>query len=387
MTRTLNIVANGQPFSAYAGDLVLDAALRQGIDLPHDCRAGQCGTCLIRIVQGQFLGGETPRKGVVHACQARVFSDAQIKFDKLPQPRTVSGVLARIETLAPDIRGLTIKLSEASRHRPGQYCRFKFKGFPARCFSPTSPFAGHDHKRTLRLHVKVVRGGRVSSKLGTEIQAGHKIRVEGPFGSAFLRRGSGRRLVLVASGTGFAPIWAIAEASLRSAPNRPLLLIAGARRLTSLYMLPAFHRLSRYPAAKIIATTQEPQSVSPTIRRGTPIEHLPALAASDLVYAAGAPALVDAVAHAASRAGAEFYADPFVSGSGQEEPWLVRCQAGVVAVRSRLAAWFAQDSEEDPWGYDADADPFAVSNARLSAESFRREAGGAVSGQASQWRA
>ena len=387
MARKLDIVANGQLFRAYPGDLVLDAALHQGIDLPHDCRAGQCGSCLIRILQGQFLGGETTRPGVVHACQARVFSDAQIRFDKLPPPRRLSGMLTRIEALAPDVCGLTIKLSEASRHRPGQYYRIKFRGFPSRCYSPTPPFVGRDHKRALRLHVKIVREGKVSSKLGTAIRPGHKLRIEGPFGTAFLRRSSGRRLVLIASGTGFAPIWAMAEASLRNEPNRPLLLVAGAQRLTSLYMLPAFHRLSAYPSATFVATTQEAQTASQIVRCGTPIEHLPPLEASDLVYAAGPPKLVDGVARMASRVGAEFYADAFVSSAEPEEPWLVRCQAGMAAVRARLATWFAQAPEEDLWGSGADFDPFAASKTRLSAENFRREAGSAVLGQAGPWRA
>ena len=388
MTRKLNIVANGQLFRAYPGDLVLDAALHQGIDLPHDCRAGQCGSCLIRILEGQFLGGETARNGVVHACQARVFSDAHIKFEKLPPPRRLSGVLMRIEALAPDVCGLTIKLQETSRHRPGQYYRFKFRGFPSRCFSPTPPFIGRDNKRTLRLHVRIVPDGKVSSMLGTAIRPGHKLRIEGPFGSAFLRRGGSRRLVLVASGTGFAPIWAIAEASLRGEPNRPLLLVAGARCLTSLYMLPAFHRLSGHPAASVIATTQQAQTVSQIVRCGTPIRHLPPLKTSDLVYAAGPPQLVDAVAGMASRAGAEFYADAFVSSAEPEDPWLVRCQAGIAVVRSRLTEWFAaRAADEELWGSDLDVDPFAASEARLSAENFRSEAGDAVLGQAGPWRA
>lgn len=388
MTRKLNIIANGQLFRAYPGDLVLDAALHQGIDLPHDCRAGQCGSCLIRVLQGQVLGGETTQQGVVHACQARVFSDAHIKYETLEPPRKLSGKLTRIDGLAHDVFGLTIKLHQTSRHRPGQYYRFKFRGFPSRSFSPTAPFVGRDNKRTLRLHVKIVRDGKVSSKLGSEIRPGHRVRIEGPFGSAFLRRGRGRRLVLVASGTGFAPIWAIAEASLRSEPDRPLLLVAGVRRLASLYMVPAFHRLSRYPAATFVATTLEAQTASRIVRCGTPVQHLPPLKASDVVYAAGPPLLVDAVANTASRVGAEFYADTFVASAAPEAPWLVRCHDGIAALKSQLATWFAaKPTEEELWGSDLDGDPFAASEAHLSAENLPSEAGNASVGQAGPWRA
>ena len=199
--------------------------------MPHFSRAfvcpttaapGSAGVVVVRVKCGQLLGGETAQSGVFHACQARVFSDARVDYDQLPPVTTIAGTLVRIDRLAPDIRGLTIKLKSPARHRPGQYYRFKFRGFPARCFSPSPPFVGNDDRRTLRLHVKMVRDGEVSSRLETGIQAGHKVTVEGPFGSAFFRPGEGRRLILVASGTGFAPIWAIAKASLQKQPNVPL---------------------------------------------------------------------------------------------------------------------------------------------------------------------
>jgi len=323
MAKKLTVVANDVPFSAYPGEILLDCALHQGVNLPHDCRAGQCGSCRVRILDGDLLGGETAQRGVVHACQARVFSNVRLRYEKMPPVGKLAGELVRIDRLSADIRGLTIRLRERALHRPGQYYRFKFRGFPSRCFSPTAPFAGANHRRTLRLHVKLVRDGAVSSKLETDIQPGHKLSVEGPFGSAFFRPREGGRLILVASGTGFAPIWAIAETVMRTQPQRPMVIIAGARRLSSLYMAPALYRLAVHPTAQIVVTSEEPQSVSKIVRSGTPAEHLPALAATDLVYAAGSPSMVEAVGNAASVAGAVFYADPFLPSSRPEPAWLV----------------------------------------------------------------
>src|SRR5215475_13539103 len=186
MAKKLTVVANGQAFTAYPGDLLLDAALLQGVELMHDCRAGQCGSCLVRVLGGEFLGGQTAQPNLIHACQARVFSDAQIRYDKMPAPRRNLGELVRIERLAQDVLGLTIRLNEPSNHLPGQYYKFTFRGFPARCYSPTAPFVGRPSKRLLRLHLKVVRDGAVSSKLGRLIRDGHAVMAEGPFGSAFL---------------------------------------------------------------------------------------------------------------------------------------------------------------------------------------------------------
>jgi 3-phenylpropionate/trans-cinnamate dioxygenase ferredoxin reductase subunit len=303
MARKLSILANDLPFSAYPGELLLDAALNQGIDLPHD---------------------------------------------QLPAVRRFAGTLVDIDQLASDIRGVTIRLKDRANHRPGQYYRFKFRGYPARRFSPTSPFVGGDDRRTLRLHIKMMRDGEVSSKLETDIQPGHKISIEGPFGSAFYRPGNGR-LLLVASGTGFAPIWAIAATSLRRRPNRPLLLIAGARRLSSLYMAPALCRLAAHPTAQFIATTDEAQTASEIVRWGSPAQHLPEICASDTVYAAGAPSLVETVGRAAAHAGAAFYANPFVASSRPEASWLSGRlpNLGVRELKSRVRGWFATSAQHE----------------------------------------
>jgi len=342
MAKKLTVVANGMPFSAYPGEVLLDCALHQGINLPHDCRAGQCGSCRVRILDGDLLGGETAQPGVVHACQARVFSNVALRYEKMPTVRKLAGELVRIDRLSADVRGLTIRLRERANHRPGQYYRVKFRGFPSRCFSPTSPFSRVDHRRILRLHVKIVNNGTVSSRLETDIQAGHKLSVEGPYGSAFFRPREGGRLVLVASGTGFAPIWAIAEAAMRAQPQRPMVVVAGARRLNSLYMAPALYRLAVHPNANIVATTEEAQSVSRIVRSGTPAEHLPSLTASDVVYAAGSPRMVEAVGNASARAGAAFYADPFFPSGRPEPAWLAAhvAKLGIDDLTSRFVDWF-----------------------------------------------
>jgi NAD(P)H-flavin reductase/ferredoxin len=341
MARKLTVVANDVPFSAYPGELLLDAALHQGINLPHECRAGQCGSCRVRILQGELLGGETAQRDVVHACQARIFSNVRLRYEKLPPVRKLAGELLCIDRLASDVRGVTIRLKEKANYRPGQYYRFKFRGFASRCFSPTSPFVGVDDGRTLRLHIKIIRNGAVSSKLETDIQPGHKLSVEGPFGSAFFRPREGYRLILVASGTGFAPIWAIAEAALRRQPKRPMLVIAGARRLSSLYMAPALYRLAVHPAAEVIATTEEAQRVSKIVRCGTPVEHLPTICPSDSVYAAGSPSLVEAVGSSAACAGAAFYADAFLPSGRSQEAWLPSQMAKLAIddLKSRLLGW------------------------------------------------
>lgn len=355
MSRKVVVTINDQGFSARTGEILLDAALDQGIAVPHDCRSGQCGTCLVRLKRGVLLGGDTPQPGLFHACQARIISDADVTFDKLPPVSERRGVVAAIENLAPDILGVSIRAERRLRHRPGQYYRVRFRGYPARCFSPAPPFAGRDPETIARFHIKMVRGGRVTPNLGGAIAAGHKVVLEGPFGAAFFRPGEGHRVVLVASGTGFAPIWAVAHASLRTQPEVPILLIAGARKLSSLYAVPALCRLALYPRASFIATTEDADRHAPSeiIRPGTPLDHLPPLLATDLVYAAGSPKLVDAVGRHAAHVGATFFADAFVANPPDETTWLdslrqtlARARAGL-SVSPRLARRTADAQGEE----------------------------------------
>lgn len=340
MSRKVVVKINDQGFNARTGEILLDAALDQGIAVPHDCRAGQCGTCLVRLKRGVLLGGDTSQPGLFHACQAHILSDADITFEKLPPVGERRGVVTAIENLAPDILGVSIQTERRLRHRPGQYYRVKFRGYPARCFSPAPPFAGRSAANVAHFHIKIVRGGRVTPNLGSVIALGHKVVLEGPFGAAFFRPGDGRRLVLVASGTGFAPIWAVAAASLRTQPEVPLLLIAGARKLSSLYAVPALCRLALYPRASFIAATEDADRHAPSeiIRPGTPLDHLPPLLETDLVYAAGSPKLVDAVAKKAAEVGATFFADAFVANPPEEPTWLESLRQTLALARKGLSA-------------------------------------------------
>jgi 3-phenylpropionate/trans-cinnamate dioxygenase ferredoxin reductase subunit len=322
MTNFRNVSIRGRTFRVRAGDVLLDGALANGVDMPHDCRAGTCGTCMVQVVKGQTVCGETHTQGMVHACQARVVSDLEVEMEDVPEIDTTRARLTGIRELAPDIVELMIAPEREISYLPGQYFRFTFNGFPARAFSPTASFDGRIGGAVIRLNVKRVRGGRVSSALGTTIRPGHRLRVQGPFGRAFLRPGGKGRLILAGSGTGFAPIWAIACMALREnrERDRPIVVIAGARRLSALYMKPVLAQLARLPNVAVIPTIEEGPSPHPSVRLGRIEAHLPRLDPSDIIYACGSPRMVNALAAFADSAGATFYADPFESSAPEEKP-------------------------------------------------------------------
>ena len=312
MAKLHRITLAGKTFHARSGQTLLDAALANGVDLPHDCKAGRCGACLTRVRAGITLGGQSHQAGLIHACQAMVFSHLEIEVEQLPPIQRVRGRIVNITEMAEEIVELTIKPARALTMLPGQYCRFTFRGFPERPFSPTAAMADAREDGLLRLHVKRVRGGRVTPHLGHTIKPGHAVSIEGPLGHAFLRPGRTGRLVLIGSGTGFAPVWAVAAAALRENAARQVVLVAASRRLSSFYMGPALNVVRAMPSVKSIGCVEELLRRTGPFVPGRATDQLPPLDAADIVYAAGAPKVVEVAGKAASAAGAAFHADPFV---------------------------------------------------------------------------
>ena len=313
MRKICKVTLNDEPYLANCGDLLLDWALMNGVELPHDCRSGVCGACRVRLVEGRVFGGHDQGDDMIHACQARIVSDIAVVTEAVPDPASISGHVADIVRLAPDVIGVDVELPKPLRPLPGQFCKVQFRGFPPRSYSPSYPLQGRPDGRRLHFHIRRLQDGAVSSALGREIRIGHRARLTGPFGSAFLRRNHPGRIVLVASGTGFAPIWSIAVAAIQERPEREMTLVVAARRLQSLYMHHALCRLALFPNVTIIPTVSEPQDDFPAIRGGRPTDHLPRLSPTDVVYAAGAPAMTERVVRIAKAAGARYYSDPFVS--------------------------------------------------------------------------
>jgi 3-phenylpropionate/trans-cinnamate dioxygenase ferredoxin reductase subunit len=337
MRKSCRVQINEQEFTARRGEVLLDAALGNGIDVPHDCRAGQCGTCKVKVLDGMTVGGEC-EGGVVKACQARIITDLEVVVEPVPEVLTTRGTVVATRPLAPDVVEVAIRPHDEIVYLPGQYYRFQFRGYPGRYFSPTVPLDRPFDGQTIRLQVRRIPDGVVSPAIGHQIRTGHPVTLNGPFGSAYFRTGLDNRLVLVGSGTGFAPIWSIADAALEEDPYRRVVLMAAGKTMPSLYMAAAFRRLRSYPNVRLIPTVSErPAGAPAVVRQGRPTEHMPELTPDDIVYACGAPQMVDAVKDMALAAGATFYADPFTPqhGAGDDDGMVARAMTwlgGIVPI-------------------------------------------------------
>jgi NAD(P)H-flavin reductase/ferredoxin len=345
MARRHQVSINGHSFAARRGELLLDAALNNGIDLPYDCRAGHCGTCCVRLISGQVRGGEGSEPGIVHACQSRIVGDAVLEKDQASHVRSVDGVLSSLRPLSPEVMEVGIRTRRALPYHAGQYAQVRFSGYPSRPFSITHPLAGTPNSRSVWFHVRRMKNGRVTASLGRRIRPGHRVKLVGPHGSAHFRANLDGRLILVATNTGFAPIWSIAVAALRENPERRMMIIAGGRNIETLYMGPALVQLARFPNVRVVPVCSTPQTLTNAVQLGRPTDYLPQLVPSDVLYACGAPAMVDSVKAIAAHFGAVCYADPFLPTTDDtvEESVLTRAIGWLALSASRQLGGLALD--------------------------------------------
>src|SRR5262245_268740 len=349
MARSHQITINGHRFLARRGAVLLDAALSNGIDLPFDCRAGHCGTCCMRLVSGKVWGGESSEPGIVQACQCRIVGDAVIEKTQLPDLRTVEGVLSSLRPLSAEVMEVGIKIDRPLPYHAGQYAQVRFSGYPSRPFSITHPLSCNPNSRSVWFHVRRIKDGRVSSSLGKRIRPGHQVQLTGPYGSAHFRPNLDSRLILVGTNTGFAPIWSIAVAALRENPERSMMIIAGGRTIGSLYMGSALVRLARFPNVLVVPVCSTPQTLSNAVRHGRPTDYLPRLLPTDVLYACGAPGMVDSIKSIAAHFGAVCYADPFLPTTDDtvEESVLTRAMGWLAMPTSRQIRQLGFDRTRD----------------------------------------
>jgi NAD(P)H-flavin reductase/ferredoxin len=350
MAKHHTITFGGHQFLAMHGQVLLDAALSNGINLPYDCRAGHCGTCCVRLLSGEVQGGQGAEPGVIHACKCRVMGDVDIEKDERSGIHGVEGVLSSLRQVSNEVVEVGIRTDRALPYLAGQYAQVRFDGYPSRPFSitqPLQPLQGIPVGRSVWFHVRQMRNGHVTTSLGKHIKPGHRVKLTGPYGSAHFRPNQRGPIILVASNTGFAPIWSIAIAALRENPKRVMMIIAGGRAIDSLYMWPALVRLANFPNVQVVPYCSARQTLTDAIRFGRPTDFLPRLQETDVIYACGAPEMVDSVKKVASRSGAVCYADPFQPSKQIRAPEPKVVESVVARTLERLSSLGSRTAERE----------------------------------------
>jgi len=310
--RKVRILPQDRLISAQPGETLLAAALRAGLNLPHSCKSGHCGSCRARLSSGDVidLHGVRPlgiseaeaRAGYILLCQARALSDVTVETRTIApaadaEIKTLPCRIETLERLAPDVMQVMLRLPavEPLRFAAGQYLDILLEDGRRRSFSIACP--PHDSER-IELHVRLAPGGRFTERLFAQLRPGALLRIEGPFGQ-FAYRDDTRPLILVAGGTGFAPIKAIARHVLERDVPRDVHIYWGARDFSELYqhsLLESWER--KYPRARYIPVLSHAPDAGDGLRRGWVHEAVladrPDLSQHE-VYAAGPPAMIEAI--------------------------------------------------------------------------------------------
>ena len=338
MTFTATVQPSGTSFQVDRDEPILAAAIRQGIGLPYGCKDGACGSCKCKLLEGRVIHGAHQAKALSDAEEEAGFvltCCAAPQTDVVLEARTVAGAgefpvrkmpcrVNRIERPAADVAVLHLQLpaNDRLRYHAGQYIEFVLRDGSRRSYSMANAPHTQEQHPGIELHIRHMPGGKFTDHVFGAMKEKEILRLEGPFGSFFLREDSAKPMVLLASGTGFAPIKAIVEHLRHTANERPAVVYWGCRSRADLYlhdwMLQAADEL---PWLRYVPVLSEPKPDDGWSGR-TGFVHqvlmsdLPDLSGHQ-VYACGAPVMVDSAQRdLVARCGLpadEFYADSFTS--------------------------------------------------------------------------
>jgi CDP-4-dehydro-6-deoxyglucose reductase, E3 len=339
----VSVLPSGRAFTANDGEAMLAAGIRQGIGLPYGCKDGACGSCKCKKISGTVVHGphqskalsdEEETNGFVLTCCGFAHSDVVLESRQvteagaMPIKRMPSRVTL-MEKKAPDVMRVLLQLpaNDTFAFHAGQSIEFILRDGARRNYSIA--VAPHHLVKSetvpaapLELHIRHMAGGKFTDQVFSTMKEKDIMRIEGPFGSFYLREDSDKPMILLASGTGFAPIKAIIEHMQFKGITRPATLYWGGRRPQDLYLDDWVQtRLAEMPHLKYVPVISNalPEDAW-TGRTGfvhlAVLQDVPDLAAYQ-VYACGAPIVVESAKAAYSAQGNlpadEFYSDSFIT--------------------------------------------------------------------------
>jgi CDP-4-dehydro-6-deoxyglucose reductase len=332
MSHQIKVSPSGHAFVAEADETILDAALRQGLTLPYGCRDGACGACKGKVLEGSVdhgkaqahaLSDDEKAAGLTLFCCAKPQGDIaieskQISTSKDIPVKTLPSRIEKLERLAPDVLAIHLKLPATERLQflAGQYIDILLKDGKKRSFSLAN--APHDDT-LLQLHIRHVPGGLFTDQAFSSMKVRDIVRFNGPHGTFYLREESKKPMILLAGGTGFAPIKALVEHAIAEKCERPIYIYWGAKARVDLY-LPALgeqwataHSNIQYtPVLSEPAADDAWTGRTGLVHQSVTVDHQNL--ANFQVYACGSPGMIDAAKRDFLAAGLpeeEFFADAF----------------------------------------------------------------------------
>ncbi len=340
MAYKVTLLPSGHAFDCEPNQEVLVAGLAAGYVLPYSCRVGSCSTCKARIASGKiryirepsglYLSAEQEAEGMALMCVAVAESDLVVEIKELSlassKPTVVPCRLVRVDRPSPDVAICVFKLPEQEHMRftAGQYVDFLLEDGRRRSYSMAR--AGDPGGVVqIEIHVRHTPGGHFTDRLfGGAIRLRTVMRFEGPLGTFYLREESHKPIVMVASGTGFAPVKALCEHAFARKINkeRSITLYWGCRTLSDMYMMELPEKWAREQKNfSFVPVLSEPSPKDKWSGRTGLVHRAVMQDFPDLsgyqVYACGAPVMVNAARRdfgaQCGLAPEEFFADAFIT--------------------------------------------------------------------------
>ncbi|WP_332776572.1 CDP-6-deoxy-delta-3,4-glucoseen reductase [Polaromonas sp.] len=338
MTFNVTVQPSGRAFTANPDEALLAAAIRQGIGLPYGCKDGACGTCKSKKLEGtvshgphqaKALSPEEEASGFILTCCAVPHTDVVIESRQVTDESAypIKKMPSRVSTLtraSHDVMVVRLQLpaSDVFKYHAGQYVEFLLRDGDRRAYSMANAPHTQADNPGVELHIRLMPGGKFTEHVFGPMKEKEILRIEGPYGSFFLREDSDKPMVLLASGTGFAPIKALIEHMQFKNITRPTVLYWGGRRPADLYMNDWVQaRVAEMPNLRYVPVISNAlpednwQGRTGFVHKSV-LEDFADLSGHQ-VYACGAPIVVDSArAEYSALAGLpaeEFYADAFTT--------------------------------------------------------------------------
>jgi CDP-4-dehydro-6-deoxyglucose reductase len=325
---SVTVQPSARQFLVESDETILAAAIRQGVGMAYSCRDGVCGTCRCRILEGRVRAlrdrPDAVEPGYAKVCSAYADSDvvlesAFVAAAGMPAVQKMPCRVVGIRRAAADVAILRLETprNRALEYRPGQYVELSLRDGTRRKFS----LATADGSAGLEFHIRLLPGGSFSGHVDATLKEKDVLHLEGPFGT-FLLQESSDPIVMLASGTGFAPIKAMLESVKARGVAVPIKLYWGCRRRGDLYLNDWVERLQgELPWLEYVPVLSEPSEADSWTGR-TGLVHRAVMAdlpdlRSCQVYACGVPIMVESArADFTSKCGlreVNFHADSFVA--------------------------------------------------------------------------
>jgi CDP-4-dehydro-6-deoxyglucose reductase/ferredoxin-NAD(P)+ reductase (naphthalene dioxygenase ferredoxin-specific) len=270
MSFKVRIVPADRTIDVPTGGTILEAALDAGVTYPFGCQSGNCGACKSHLLKGEVtmegysdfaLSDEEKARGLILACRAVPWEECEVAWleedDLIVHPRRVLACkVAAIDDATHDIKRvlLTIESGGPFDFSAGQFASVTFDGCKPRDYS----MANVPGEKLIEFHVRRTQGGEVSAHVAEKLKVGDSVRVEGPFGTSYLREAHRGPIIAVAGGSGMAPLKSIVERALAKEMPQHIYFYFGVRSERDLYLHDHFVELAKkHPTLHFVAVLSE----------------------------------------------------------------------------------------------------------------------------------